>query len=236
MASLRSIIVTGANQGLGYHTVHQLASKPNVLVFLGSRKLAAAEEAIKTFAPEIHQTSTVVPVQLDITDAKSINTARDFISENLKKHSLSGLDVLVNNAAVLVPDFAEVYAVNVVGTANFTADMRPLLNKNATIINVSSQLGSLHDHLHRQAQNVFPAYNSSKAALNQLTLIWAIEEEEKKSGVRVVSTCPGYNTTAMNAYAGTMHPSEGRQIIVKTALETEGKSGTYFNKDGPLEW
>ncbi|KAF7292808.1 Short-chain dehydrogenase/reductase family protein [Mycena indigotica] len=236
MSNLRSIVVSGANQGLGYHTVHQLASTPNVLVFLGSRKLVAGKEAIEKFSAGIHPGSVVLPIQLDITDANSISTARDVIAQELKKRNLAGLDVLINNAGILTPNFEEVYAVNVFGTVNLTAALRPLMNKNGSILNISSELGSLAGHTKRPVPPQFPAYNSSKAALNQLTLAWAIEEEQKGSGVRVVSICPGYNTTNITGYAGDLHPSEGCKIIVRTALEQTGTTGVFFKASGPIEW
>ncbi|KAJ7689180.1 hypothetical protein B0H17DRAFT_1296293 [Mycena rosella] len=236
----RTILVTGSNQGLGMHTVHKLAATPNVLVFMGgqlefyggklidastgSRKLAAAEEALAKFASEIDASSTVVPVQLDITDATSIKNAHAFIASHLKEKSLPGLDVLINNAARL-GTFEEVYSVNIVGTAAITEAIRPLLKDGGAILNVSSTLGSLTVHTQRPPPMIYPAYNSSKAALNSLTLLWAIQEEEKKSGIRIVSICPGYNATNLNQYSGTMHPAEGCMIIVQTALEKEGKSG-----------
>lgn len=40
----------------------------------------------------------------------------------------------------------------------------------------------------------------------------------------------------MNQYSGKMDPADGCKVIVKTALEKDGKSGVYINKDGTLEW
>ncbi|KAF7315682.1 Short-chain dehydrogenase/reductase family protein [Mycena indigotica] len=237
MASLRSILVTGANQGLGFHTVQQLAQTENTLVFMGSRKLSNAKQAITKFVSEIHPSSLVVPVQLDITDEESIRSATGTVETALKERKLAGLDVLVNNAAVATQSFQEVYAVNVTGTAAITAALRPLLNKNGAIINMSSSLASHAWHTKRPPPPIeSPAYSSSKSALNHLTLIWAIEEEQRGHGVRVVSICPGFNATKLSDYMGTIPPSEGARIIVKTALEEGGQSGVYFNKEGLIEW
>jgi NAD(P)-dependent dehydrogenase (short-subunit alcohol dehydrogenase family) len=65
-------------------------------IVLGSRKLAAAEEARAKFASEIHPSSSVVPMQLDITDAASIKHACAFVTKHLKSKNLPGLDVLIN--------------------------------------------------------------------------------------------------------------------------------------------
>jgi NADP-dependent 3-hydroxy acid dehydrogenase YdfG len=62
----------------------------------GSRKISAAEDALAEFKSDIHASSTVVPVQLDITDAASVKNAHTFIQGYLKSQNLPGLDVLVN--------------------------------------------------------------------------------------------------------------------------------------------
>ncbi|KAF7364924.1 Short-chain dehydrogenase/reductase family protein [Mycena venus] len=235
-STLRSILVTGANQGLGMHAVHQLGATKNVLVFMGSRKLSAAEEARAKFASDIDPSSSVVPVQLDVTDAESIKNAHKFIAEYLKEKKLAGLDVLVNNAGIVGATFEATYAVNVFGTAALTEAIRPLLNNGGAILNISSTLGSLHWHTQRPPPPSYPSYSSSKSALNSLTLQWAIQEEEKKSGIRVVSICPGFNATNLNKYTGTMKPEDGCKVIVEAALAKEGKSGVFFNKDGEVKW
>ncbi|KAJ7078548.1 3-oxoacyl-reductase [Mycena belliarum] len=240
--SIRTIFVSGSNQGepefnisgLGMNAVHQLAATPNVLVFMGSRKLAAAEEARAKFASDIHASSSVVPVQLDLCDTESIKNAHDSVAKVLKEKNL-GLDVLVNNAAV-AGAFTEVYAVNVIGTAALTEAMLPLINKGGAILNISSELGSLIHFTKRPPPPIHLAYSSSKAALNSLTLQWGIQEEEKGSGIRVVSICPGFNATKLNGYTGTMQPSEGAKFIVKNALEKDGKSSVFIHANGEYPW
>ncbi|KAJ6562323.1 hypothetical protein B0H19DRAFT_1259908 [Mycena capillaripes] len=233
---MRTILVTGANQGIGMQTVRHLAITPNVLVFMGSRKLGAAEEAKASFESEINPSSAVVPVQLDITDDSSINAAHTTIVEHLKSRKISGLDVLVNNAAIINTSFQEVYAVNVFGTLAVTANMRPLLNAGGAILNISSAIGSLALLLKNPSIPSMPAYSSSKTALNSLTVQWALQEQKKGSEIRVVSICPGYVKTRMNNNTGTMSPAEGCKIIVAAALEREGRTGAYFSKEGDLEW
>ncbi|KAJ7142531.1 hypothetical protein C8R44DRAFT_760787 [Mycena epipterygia] len=224
---VRSILVT-ANQGLGMNTVHQLASTPEVLVFMGSRKIAAAEEVLATFAADIHSTSTVVPMQLDITDDASIAAAHVFITDTLKAKEIPALDVLVNNAAVTTPEFKELYAVNVIGTAAVITAIRPLLTSGSTILNVSSGFGF--------AFHLISPRGRSKAALNALTVQWGLQEKQTGSGIPVVSVCPGFNATRMNGYTGTMSPAEGCKIIVKTALEKDGRTAVFIDKNGNRPW
>ncbi|KAJ7758128.1 putative carbonyl reductase [Mycena maculata] len=240
MSTARTILVTGANQGLGMHAVHQLAKTPDVLTFMGSRKIAAAEEARAKFASDIHSSSSVVPVQLDITDATSIANAHAFISDYLKEKNLPGLDVLVNNAAIVGKSFEDTFATNVAGTAAVTEAFLPLLNKpGGAIINVSSRLGSNTLFAQKASNPAYPAYSSSKAALNSLTTQWAMLESQKGSGIRVISVCHillGFNATNLNRYTGTGNPADGAQVIVKEALAKEGKTAVFVHKDGEYPW
>ncbi|KAJ7823869.1 short-chain dehydrogenase/reductase SDR [Mycena olivaceomarginata] len=222
---VRTIFVTGSNQGLGMHTVHQLGATPDVIVFMGSRKIASAEEALAKFAGEIHSSSTVVPVQLDLTDAASIKAAHAFVTDFLQKKGGSSLDVLVNNAAIIGQGFEATFATNVFGTAAVTDAFRPLLSKGGLILNMSSGLGSLG------------LTNKGHPALPRLCLVqWSLDEEKKGSGIRVVSICPGFNATNLNNYAGTTAPSEGCKVIVKAALEKDGKTRVFIHKAGEYPW
>ncbi|KAJ7240531.1 hypothetical protein C8J57DRAFT_1727083 [Mycena rebaudengoi] len=232
MATIRSILISGANQGLGRHTVHRLAATPNVLIFMGSRKLSAAEDALAEFKSDVHASSTVVPLQLDITDDASIKNAHAFVQEYLRAKNLPGLDV---NAAIMSADFA-VYTVNVFGTAAQTAAIRPLINKRGSIVNVSSDLGSMTLYTRKPPKPVCLAYSSSKAALNSLTVQWAVEEGHKGSGIRVVSVHPGFNKTNLNKYTGKMDPVDGCKVIAEAALATEGRTAVFFDKDGDIPW
>jgi len=109
----------------------------------GSRKIAAAEEAIATFASSIHPSSAVVPVQLDLTDETSIQNARTFLADTFKARNIRGLDVLINNAAIASPSFKDTYEVNVFGTVAVTEAMRSLMNNDGAILNISSRLESI---------------------------------------------------------------------------------------------
>ncbi|KAJ7029285.1 hypothetical protein C8F04DRAFT_1265154 [Mycena alexandri] len=226
---VRSILVTGSNQGLGRHAVHQLAQTPNVIVFMGSLKLEAAEEALSKFASDIHASSSVVPVHVN-------NAAHVFVVNYLKKKGISNLDVLVNNAAIVGATFESTYSVDVFGTVAITEALRPLITNGGAILNISSSIGSLTRHTKRPPPPLYPAYSSSKSALSSLTLQWAIQEEAKGSKIRVVSICPGHNATALNNYTGAMDPADGAKIIVTTALAKEGQSGVFIDKDGYVEW
>ncbi|KAF7314526.1 Short-chain dehydrogenase/reductase family protein [Mycena kentingensis (nom. inval.)] len=233
----RSILISGANQGLGFHTAQQLAAHPNLLIFMGSRKLAAADVAIAKFQTGIHASSSVVPVQLDITDDASVQAAQEFVMKFLDGQKL---DVLMNNAGVAFAPIEQIYALNVLGTVRLTDAFRnsDSISPGGLIINVTSSLGSIASYTSEPYPvNVMPSYASSKAALNTLTVTWALLEQKKGSGIRVVSVDPGPTSTNLNGFhpAGA-DPAVSCEVMVKAALEENGRTAAFFNKNGDHPW
>jgi NAD(P)-dependent dehydrogenase (short-subunit alcohol dehydrogenase family) len=88
----RTVLVTGANRGIGLAVARQLAEPAN-RVFLGSRDPKAGEEAA---TPLRRGGLDVSPIRLDLADAATIDAAVEDIERS--GHSV---DVLVNNAGVL---------------------------------------------------------------------------------------------------------------------------------------
>ena len=88
MPDTRIALVTGANQGVGRHVAKELAAN-GLTVLVGSRNFergAAAAEEIGSGA---------IPIQLDVTDLRSIAAAAERVC-----HEFGRLDLLVNNAAI----------------------------------------------------------------------------------------------------------------------------------------
>jgi NAD(P)-dependent dehydrogenase (short-subunit alcohol dehydrogenase family) len=83
------VLISGANQGIGYQIALNLAKQQDYHVVIGSRKIEAGHEAAKKIATE-GGVSPVEAVQLDITDDASIAAAVKTIEEKF-----GHLDVLV---------------------------------------------------------------------------------------------------------------------------------------------
>lgn len=92
---MTKFLISGGNQGLGFHIVAYLLQLPDNEIFLGSRSVERGEEALKKLQSNLknEKTSQVKLVQLDITDDVSIK-------ELAKHEELQSLDVLINNAGV----------------------------------------------------------------------------------------------------------------------------------------
>ncbi|EYU21766.1 hypothetical protein ABFS82_09G081500 [Erythranthe guttata] len=144
-------VVTGANRGIGFEIVHQLALH-GLTVILTSRETAVGEEAAKVLQ---EGGLDVVFHQLDIVDPPSIESCVDWIKE-----TYGGIDILVNNAGVnfstgsenSVESADKVIGTNYFGTKNMIKAMIPLMRPSeagARIVNVSSRLGRLNGRKNR---------------------------------------------------------------------------------------
>ena len=96
----RVAIVTGSNSGIGFETARALALK-NATVVMAVRNLTKGREAAEKIHSE-SENAVVNVMQLDLSDLTSI---RKFADEF--KGSYSRLDLLINNAGVMVPPYSK---------------------------------------------------------------------------------------------------------------------------------
>jgi NAD(P)-dependent dehydrogenase (short-subunit alcohol dehydrogenase family) len=243
MPTTRKIaLITGANKGIGFEVSKQIA-RTGVTVLMGARNKAAGEEAV---AKLIAEGLDARFLHLDITDAATVAAAAAKIEADF-----GHLDILVNNAGIVdhadgPPSTASLGAVertlrtNFFGPIAVTQALLPLLRKApaARIVNVSSGLGSLTqngDPNYFGAFAKFLGYNSSKAALNMLTVQLAYELRD--TPIKVNSADPGYTATDLNDNRGTQTVEEGSAETVRLALlPDDGPTGTYSDKDGIVPW
>jgi NAD(P)-dependent dehydrogenase (short-subunit alcohol dehydrogenase family) len=226
--------VTGANKGIGRAIAAQLA-EAGYVVYLGSRDAGRGRRAAEDLAADRRDARFLA---LDVTDQASVDAAAVVIGDE------SGhLDVLVNNAGIFVPgptapsettveDMARTYDTNVFGIVRVTNAMLPLLRKSraARIVNVGSEVASLRNLAEGgNPAGQFPvllAYNSSKSALNAVTIAYA--KELAGTGIKVNVAAPGYVATDLNGHAGMISPEQGARIPVRMAtLPAEGPTGTF---------
>ena len=192
-----NIVVTGASNGIGYHTCLSLVDAGNHRVFALSRNHAKLNE-LRDEASRRGAAGQVIPVVADLSDPQSLDRAVTEISKQAR-----GLDVLINNAgkllnkpfdAITVEEWKAVYEVNVFGTVAVTGQLLPLLKASgspAHIVNISSMGGI-------QGAQKFPglsAYTSGKAAL--IALSECLAEELKEFNIAVNCLALGSVATQM---------------------------------------
>lgn len=242
-------LVTGANRGIGLQIAKELAAH-GYAVLVGSRNLESGEAAAKSIGADARA------LQLDVTDRASIDAAAERIRTDFGR-----LDLLVNNAAIShagrpgrsleeimessrasvasLDEVRTVWETNVFGVLAVTQALLPLLREAPAgrIVNVASGAGSLT----LNADPAFPyregfgvVYAASKAALNAITLSFAIELESTK--VKVSAASPGFTATALNNFQGTDTVEEGARNPVRVALDANGPTGTFSGPSGTLPW
>lgn len=235
-------LVTGANKGIGREIARQLAKK-GMTVFIGTRDAERGKQAEAELKAE---GLDIRFVQLDVTNEASARAAADTIAK-----AAGRLDALVNNAGVFIEGQAapsavamdlvrKTYDTNVFGVIIVTQAMLPLLKKSESgcIVNMSSGLGSLTQHSDPKWEfsgfNVL-AYNSSKSAVNAITVSFAKELSGTK--IKVNAADPGYVATDMNAQSGPRTVAQGASEPVRLAtLPEDGPTGGYFSEDGRVPW
>lgn len=238
----RVALITGATRGIGFEVARQLGHH-GLTVILGARDLERGGERVARLRTDGVDAEAV---WLDVTDEASIAAAAESVS---RRHA--ELDVLVNNAGIVldrgVPPskvplstLRATYETNVFGPVAVTQAFLPLLRRAAAgrVVNVSSELASLAQNLNpgfEFAHIKLLAYNSSKTALNAVTVQFA--HELRCTAIKVNAADPGYTATDFNGHSGTQRVEEGARAIVQLALlPDDGPTGGFFNAEGRLPW
>ena len=243
-------LVTGANRGLGFEISRQLA-KQDLTVLMGARNPESGETAAQTLRDE---GLDVRAVKLDVTSVDDMGRLSEQIDSDFGR-----LDVLVNNAAVLidmnVPPtklkediLRQSFEVNFFGPYLLTQKMAPLLRKSdrGRVVNMDTGVASLTQLADPDSplrEDICPAYQTSKAALNALTLVFA--KELAADGIKVNSVCPGWVMTDMGHedlpdYGDAARPKtveEGVDTPVWLAtLPNDGPTGGFFTDREHRDW
>jgi len=237
----RVALITGANKGIGLEIARQLAAA-GATALIGARDSGRGEKAAEALAAD-HLDARFI--RIDVTEKSSIDRGVSQIERDFGK-----LDILVNNAGIGIDDappsqlemdvLRRTYETNFFGVFAVTKAMLPLLRKSdgARIVNISSGLGSLtqnSDPGYQLAGAKLLAYNSSKSALNALTIQFA--HELRDTPIKVNSADPGYVATDLNNQRGTRTVEQGARAAVKLAmLPADGPTGGYFDEDGVVPW
>ena len=232
-------LVTGSNRGIGLEIVKQLAMK-QITVILTSRNSANGEAAVRKLAKE--GIKRVVPMELDVSSQVSVNRILDKVEKTFGR-----LDILVNNAAILI-DEDDVTAskanletvkitleTNLIGAWSMCKAFIPLMKRRGygRIVNVSSGAGEF-EHL-ASSGGYWPAYSVSKTSLNALTVMLA--SELRGTDILVNAVCPGWVRTDMGGTNATRSVEEGAATPVWLAtLPDGGPTGYNFYDKKQNRW
>jgi NAD(P)-dependent dehydrogenase (short-subunit alcohol dehydrogenase family) len=216
-------VVTGANRGIGLETCRQLKAR-------GENVFAACRKS----SPELDALGVHVIAGVDTTS----DAAPELVAKALGD---ARIDVLVNNAGVLVPgaldalDFESVrrqYEVNAIGPLRMTKGLLSRLGKGSKIAFVSSRAGSIGDN----GSGGLYGYRMSKAALNMGGVSMAHDLAPR--GIMVVMLHPGFIRTDMTGGNGNDDPpAAAKGLLARIDELTPATSGKFFHANGQeLPW
>ncbi|KAM9843623.1 C-signal-like [Aulostomus maculatus] len=246
-----SILITGANRGLGLEMVKQMVEAPSQV-----RKLFAccrepngpSAEALQTLAKKHPDVISVI--SLDVSDLCSIKKSAQLVGSQLGPR---GLNLLVNNAGVLAKsslleaspeDMQHSFKTNLMGPMFMIKEFLPLLGaavkasvipgmscSKAAVISISSVLGSVESVKYSYSAFSAISYRISKAGLNMLTACAA--EELKKDGILFSVLHPGWVRTDMGGEEGEIDAPVSVQGMLKVmASLTEEQNGAFLDYKG----
>jgi NAD(P)-dependent dehydrogenase (short-subunit alcohol dehydrogenase family) len=238
---IKSVLITGANRGLGLEFVKQflrLPSPPDHIIAV-CRDVATATE-LKTIAsskPSVHI------VAFEVTDPAQYDRA---VAEVQKVVGAAGLNLLINNAGIFNQSLNSLQSctkqnllqhmdINLFTPVLLTKAFLPLLQAaaaghttaspiSAAVVNITAVLGCVH------SEALFPGgypYKYSKAALNMAT--YCMAEELKTTGVLVMGIHPGWVQTDMGGPHGHLTPEQSISGCMKlvTALNDSNRGKLY---------
>jgi NAD(P)-dependent dehydrogenase (short-subunit alcohol dehydrogenase family) len=233
MMEKKIALVTGANKGIGFELVKELAEK-NFTVILTARdakKGKAASDELKK------KNLDVIFHQLDVTSEKSVETLKTFLEKEFGR-----LDVLVNNAGIFpdknfdaeglkvkVETIREGMETNVYGALRMCQMAVPLMRKikHGRIVNISSGMGQLIE-----MEGGCLAYRTTKTALNVVTKVFS--QELANENILINSACPGWVRTDMGGKNAAKSVEEGAETPMMLATFPDGSPTGQFYQEGEI--
>ncbi len=240
----RIVVITGGTSGMGFEDAKTLADA-GAQVIIVARNPQRGQEAID----RIRQQTPDAKVQFEPVDLSDLSSVRA-LARRLND-TLSRIDVLINNAAIMAPpergtsaDGLEMqFATNYAGHHVLTAELLPLLrNSDAPRVVTLSSVAALRGRINfadlqsTQAYDPYGAYAQSKLAC----LMFALELQRRSDangwGIRSIAAHPGVAVTELVARGPGLDSEQGRQwSAMRDKLQTaaQGAVPTLYAATAP---
>lgn len=236
----KTILITGATDGIGYATIQMLLDTDNVLIIHGRTK-EKVEDTLSKLNRLPHK-AILKGVYADLTDFSQIKSLIDDVHSSYDK-----IDVLINNAGVYntaltrtKDDLETRFVVNAIAPYYLTKSLLNIMGGESRVINLSSAAQSSVD---MQALTKYTLLNPSEAyAQSKLALtMWSckmgsefININNKPSIIAVNPKSFLGSKMVKDAYGVAGHDIRiGADVLCRAALSTEfeNASGLYFDND-----
>lgn len=209
-----SIVVTGANRGIGLELCKQLKAR-------GADVIAVCRKS----SPALDTLGVRVEADVDVADAGSIG-------ELAKRLAGVEIDALINNAGILrgenldTLDFAGVMQqleVNAIAPLRVTAALLPQLRKGGKVVITTSRMGSIADN----GSGGYYGYRMSKAAVNAAGV--SLARDLAPRGIAVALIHPGMVATEMTGGHGIPVEESVRGYLARLDEVTLENTGRFWH-------
>jgi protochlorophyllide reductase len=223
----RTVLVTGANSGLGLQTAIVLARR-GATVLMGCRDPERGRRAVE----QVRAGGTAWLVELDLADLASVRKA----AAEIRERTGNALDVLVNNAGVMATPhrrtadgFELQIGTNHLGHAALTWLLAPALRPGARVVTLSSLAhrgGGLDvDDLNFKHRRYSPLTAYSQSKLANLLFAFELDRRARAAGRNLLSVAahPGLTDTELSANSVRMRlPLLAPLVSLGNKLVTQG--------------
>ncbi|MFA6602085.1 MAG: SDR family NAD(P)-dependent oxidoreductase [Candidatus Paceibacterota bacterium] len=227
---MQTILITGVSKGIGQALAEKFLKE-------GYRVIGTSTTGTLPYT-----SPNLTPYRLDLSDPQSIEICtQKLLAAKIK------IDILINNAGVLLDDeetklntekLLETLGINVVGTADFTEKILPIINPEGHIFFLSSQAGSITDMDHIEDSHFpyhYPAYKISKAALNMYVRTLAARLKHEGSKLTISAVHPGWVRTDMGGNDAPVTPEEAANDIYALVI-SKPETGQFWYKGKKFPW
>jgi NAD(P)-dependent dehydrogenase (short-subunit alcohol dehydrogenase family) len=247
--SHKTVLITGANNGLGYETSRYFAQH-GAQVLMTSRSLERGTKAMSLLMSEFPN-ANIKLFSLDLGDSKSIDAlATDLHAQHIY------IDILINNAGIMAVPYAltkdgyeSQIGVNHLGHFRLTGLLLDLIKDNGRIVNLSSmahKAGTLNfnNFMYEKGKySAFGSYSRSKLCNLLFTFELANQLEQSNRNITVVASHPGVAKTGLfdpnkrnkfiqffiNLYLNNVSTAEdGAKPIIMAALDPQAQNRDYY--------
>ena len=226
----KNALITGAASGIGAEIAKELAKK-NYHAIITGKSISNLEETENTI---LENGGSCTLVELNMKDLVGIDKLGLEIFNRWKK-----LDILISNAAILGTlgpihhqsndEFIEVMNINLISNHRLIRSLDPLL-KNS----INAKASFLSSSVALEARPFWGAYSISKAALQHMVKIWAMENKNNKLSISIIN--PGKTKTKMRRQAmpgenqnDLQHPKKVAEAIINVIFSKEIYKGTVID-------
>jgi len=220
---MSTVVITGANRGIGLELAKQLNGRGDDIIAL-CRKASAALQG------------------LDVRIEEEIDVVADNLEETLKSRLANvQIDLLINNAGILEYnefddlDLASIrrqFDVNAVGPLRVASALSANVSSPGKLAFITSRMGSIEDNTSGGRYG----YRASKCALNMFAKSISHDLASRKIAVSILH--PGFVRTDMTRGNGHVEPEESaRNLINRIDEMTMENTGTFRHANGEtLPW